>query len=609
MINQLLYIVKLNLFAAIIIFAVIGISRFTQKKYSAQWKYLIWAFLAILLLVPIDFMAGNSVLNLNANAFSRVAFEGSSASSDLVNPSTDSNPVASVSDVTTDTPAQNSSDAIGAVDTSDQAVSSGTWSNVQPSEASAKAFAALPFGYHLLLIWILGIMAIGAVRIVVYRKALKRMNMWNLPDVDFDIYNLYLTLANNMNIDKIPELITNASLTSPHLFGFIHPCIYIPKNAYSCVEFEYILRHELTHYQRKDNLYKVVLMIVNTIYWFNPALPLMRKEADKDVEYLCDGRVVRQQTKERRLEYSRVLIKTAVTNPQVMTSLSSGMNDGVADLKERILNIVNGNNKKRGVALAAALILTFSTFNTLFSVSVTDAAEAVGRINDAMLSELKLSFSGDGVQTLPAETSRAIDDFNIDEANKMKPLLFSLCAWNTIASDTPIVLHDYNTSNADFFWTVVTDATAPYVERGLYPYGHGDYGEMEEVFKNVQVSTSSGDLLQYEIPGEIVRETVSALFGTIDTWPAIDQNTENSNCSYDKTNDMYYMYLHDQPSATADIDSYELLEDGSYILHVSFGNHYIPGSVITNHSFRIVKNISTNNSREPLYPYSIIEVL
>ena len=85
----------------------------------------------------------------------------------------------------------------------------------------------------------------------------------------------------------------NSHLPSPILAGLIRPALYIPGTDYTEQEIKMIYHHELSHYHNKDLWYKLFLLIINSVYLFNSALYLMRKEADKDIEYICDSNVIK----------------------------------------------------------------------------------------------------------------------------------------------------------------------------------------------------------------------------------------------------------------------------------------------------------------------------
>lgn len=108
---------------------------------------------------------------------------------------------------------------------------------------------------------------------------------------------------------------THFRLQSPVLAGLKNTSLYLPDASYSEKELELIFAHELCHYQRKDLWYKMLLLTVNTLYWFNPFLYFMTKEAEKDVEYLCDSQVISNRSQADCAIYNRLLLKTAAGKP------------------------------------------------------------------------------------------------------------------------------------------------------------------------------------------------------------------------------------------------------------------------------------------------------
>lgn len=60
------------------------------------------------------------------------------------------------------------------------------------------------------------------------------------------------------------------NLSTPVLAGLFHPALYLTEAPCDREELSFILRHELTHYKRRDLWFKLLLLAVSTIYWFNP---------------------------------------------------------------------------------------------------------------------------------------------------------------------------------------------------------------------------------------------------------------------------------------------------------------------------------------------------
>ena len=70
-----------------------------------------------------------------------------------------------------------------------------------------------------------------------------------------------------------------------------------------------IFRHELVHVMRHDLWYKLLLVAVSTVHWFNPIIHWMVRAADRDLEISCDERVTRQKDKAFRINTARRFLK------------------------------------------------------------------------------------------------------------------------------------------------------------------------------------------------------------------------------------------------------------------------------------------------------------
>lgn len=188
----------------------------------------------------------------------------------------------------------------------------------------------------------------------------------------------YQTVCNETLSRKYPKLLCCPQIGSPMLMGFIHPKLLIPAENYSTLEATYIFRHELAHWQNHDLWWKLLLFVVNTIHWFNPAVWLLRWEANRDIERACDERVVQDAPIEDRKIYSDVLLSSIRKGHQ--PALSTHFYGGAKTMKERLQNILTGK-KRRGAALtlifallAVCLIpMVACTQNTAGSMDATSA--------------------------------------------------------------------------------------------------------------------------------------------------------------------------------------------------------------------------------------------
>ena len=60
--------------------------------------------------------------------------------------------------------------------------------------------------------------------------------------------------------------------------GLLSPRLILPDRAYTKEMLENILRHELTHYRRRDVLCKWAAALTGCIHWFNPFVWIARRQ-------------------------------------------------------------------------------------------------------------------------------------------------------------------------------------------------------------------------------------------------------------------------------------------------------------------------------------------
>lgn len=304
---------------------------------------------------------------------------------------------------------------VGAVDTDAETAEKPAGANtgmVELAEADAEA-PMKSVGEDRLLsvfggIWIAGIFLGAVLRLLCCYFSFKKLVRWSYPVEDGRIRELYEDLCAEMGIRRQPKLLISPDLSTPVLAGLFHTGLYLTEMIYSTAaqqsfyedtgrkehladaehsgrcpagkeqisydqeELRFILSHELTHYKRRDLWYKMLLLAVNTIYWFNPALYWMRSQAERDIENLCDGSVVAHCTREGRQSYSRLLLKTAAYQNHV-PYLAASLNDSTLIFKERIRYMRNLQQMKSRMYIPVILTAAMMSVHLLVGTAVTEA--------------------------------------------------------------------------------------------------------------------------------------------------------------------------------------------------------------------------------------------
>jgi len=165
------------------------------------------------------------------------------------------------------------------------------------------------------LIWIIGILFLLTYGIITFLNLKNRLSIATLVN-----HNIYET-------DRIE---------TPFVLGFIKPKIYIPTNL-SENEFNYIIKHELTHIKRYDYIIKLIAFIALSIHWFNPIIWFSYFLMSKDMEMSCDESVMKDFNEDIRSSYSKSLLSLSAKQSGILVPLSFGE----SNVKSRIKNVLN----------------------------------------------------------------------------------------------------------------------------------------------------------------------------------------------------------------------------------------------------------------------------
>lgn len=96
-------------------------------------------------------------------------------------------------------------------------------------------------------------------------------------------------------------------VSSPFIFGFFRPKIYLPSGL-NPETTGYVLLHEKIHLRRKDHWWKPLGYFLLAIYWFNPLLWVAYILLCRDIEQSCDEKVISQMNAREKQGYSLALV-------------------------------------------------------------------------------------------------------------------------------------------------------------------------------------------------------------------------------------------------------------------------------------------------------------
>jgi len=169
-----------------------------------------------------------------------------------------------------------------------------------------------------------------------------------------------------MGINKntsIPLIIQNV-ITAPSLFGILPPRILLPPAAIQLddKDLAYVIMHELAHYKRKDIPVNYLLLILQTVHWFNLVIWYCFRRIRQDMELASDESVLSVLNNTEYKDYGRALLavlKDVVPpKPKPAPELLS-MADGKKNIEYRLKKIIKAGFSKRSGKLALVPSRTF----------------------------------------------------------------------------------------------------------------------------------------------------------------------------------------------------------------------------------------------------------
>lgn len=404
--NFIINILRINIFAAVCIFITVVIARFLGRRYFARWKCAIWLLLSVVLLFPVNLTGRTALVQMEVplpKPQNTGLFDWGNKTSAADNAAVQSSDQPSLYP-----PAD--SQQLGAAANSQQLASSEGSQQLTPSEGSQQLTSPVsgsawtPDIFQIItVIWLSTALLLFLFRMFTYFVALKKLKRWSAPMRDEITLDLYRSRCRLLDISKKPRLLENSSLSTPLLAGFTDTCLYLPKEDYSPQELDFIFRHELCHYRRRDLWFKGLLFLVRSLYWFNPALSFMQREAEKDLEFTCDEHVIREFPQTSRLRYNELLLRTAAHSDKNLSRLTAGLNDSVSGFKERVHNVMEAGRRKKGRIPALFLILVFLS-SVLFigcSLKPDDTSSQTSSATEQTRQEDAFDFSWERAQIIP----------------------------------------------------------------------------------------------------------------------------------------------------------------------------------------------------------------
>lgn len=378
----------------IVVLLILLASPFINRRYAAKWKYFIWIFLAIRLLIPVSGMyhkeSKSPAVNETVQSSGTVVYESTQIQTVQPRRFVVEIPVEAKGQIT------HKPDVTGA----------------RPKFSLFDiAFAA----------WIAGAVIFAAVPLLSCLHYKYRITRNGERIEDGGVSDTLQQLKSQLKIKRSVSLIRFSQAASPMIIGFIRPVLVLPCDEYSDEELQFIIRHELIHLKRGDVYIKLLCVLANAVHWFNPLIWIMRREAAIDMELSCDEGVIKDADFGVKKAYTETLMSSLRRQSAKRSSLTTQFYGGKGTMKKRFTNILGRGAKKNGIIVLICAVLLATVLGVV--VGCTQKADIPSGDELNALIDRYLEFEGICTYTnLPADFDNPPSDDPSSEEHWIYPV-------------------------------------------------------------------------------------------------------------------------------------------------------------------------------------------
>lgn len=161
-------------------------------------------------------------------------------------------------------------------------------------------------------------------------------------------------------LKRAPLLKIVPEVKVPALLGYFRPVILLPSTYAEKGDLRLIFLHELAHVRRRHVLVNWVIILAQTLHWFNPLVWLAMRRLRADQEILCDQDVMRLIGADETQSYGETLLALASNTARPLPTILP-ISTNFKQMKERIRMITQFKPvTKRLVILGTLLAMTLS---------------------------------------------------------------------------------------------------------------------------------------------------------------------------------------------------------------------------------------------------------
>ncbi len=165
-----------------------------------------------------------------------------------------------------------------------------------------------PWLPQIVLVWLAGVMVV-AVRPMFSWYTVRRLRRVGISSVGGGVQGVLQRTAARLRLARTVQVLASTLVQTPVVLGYFRPVVLLPVcvlAGLSAAQLESILAHELAHIRRHDYLVNVLQTLVETLFFYHPAVWWLSRQIRNERENCCDD--VAMAAVGSRAEYGRALL-------------------------------------------------------------------------------------------------------------------------------------------------------------------------------------------------------------------------------------------------------------------------------------------------------------
>ncbi len=232
-----------------------------------------------------------------------------------------------------------------------------------------------PWLAEIVLVWLAGVLA-AAFRPLFGWRMVRRLRTVGVLPVGGAVQDALERTAKRLKLGRAVEVLQSALVKTPMVVGYFRPAILLPLcvvTGLPAAQLELILAHELAHIRRHDYLVNLLQTLVETLFFYHPAVWWLSRQIRNERENCCDD--VAMAAVGNRADYGRALLaieELRAASPTLSLAARGG------SFLARIRRIAGCEPAPRVVGSGSVLSVVLVSF-TVFAAMTWGAGEPRGQ--------------------------------------------------------------------------------------------------------------------------------------------------------------------------------------------------------------------------------------